>query len=212
MRKRRRVYAAVCSGLLLAAYLPAGWSTETTQKEGRKSDPPVIDRQDKDEVSPPTPDRAESGLKMSPGIVCRSIDGYEAYEPLPDAALTSDEKLLVYYRPAGYKTALVDGLYQAHFTQDGQIRKRGEKAVLREKKKLLDYKPKNQYPPQNIYLRNTISLKGLPTGDYDLTIILRDEIAKCPAATQVVRFRVIPALDPRKAGDTNGSKDRAKSP
>jgi len=135
---------------------------------------------------------------MSPGVVCRTIDGYEAYEPLPGAALTSDEKLLVYYRPAGYKSALVDGHYQAHFTQDAQIRKRGEKAILRQKLKILEYKPKNPTPPQYVYLRNTVSLKGLAPGDYDLTIILRDEVAKCPAATQVVKFRVIPAQDPRK--------------
>ncbi len=138
---------------------------------------------------------------MSRGVVCSSIDGYEDYEVLPDAAQTSDEKLLVYYRPLGYKSVLVDGLYQAHFTQDAQIRKHGEKAVLRQKLKLLEYKPKNASPPDYIYLRNTISLKGLPPGDYDLTIILRDEVAKCPAATQVVKFRVIPAQDPRKAGD-----------
>jgi hypothetical protein len=155
---------------------------------------------------------AEIGLKMSPAVVCRSIDGFEAYESLPGAKLTSDEKLLVYYRPEGFKTSLAKGLYQAHFTQDAQIRKRGEKAVLRQKKNLLDYNPKTSFPPQNIYLRNSISLKGLSPGDYDLTIILRDEIAKCPAATQVVKFRVIPAQDPRKASDATAPIDHKKSP
>ena len=42
------------------------------------------------------PDR-DTGLAMEPGIVCKSIDGYEIYAPLPGAAQTSDEKLLVYF-------------------------------------------------------------------------------------------------------------------
>jgi hypothetical protein len=137
-------------------------------------------------------------LQMSPAVVCRSIDGYEAYEPLPGAALTSDEKLLVYYRPFGYATALIDGSYQAHLIQDGQIRKRGEKAILRQKLKLLDYTPKSRQVPRYLYLRNTISLKGLPPGDYDLVVILHDALTKAHPATQVVKFRVIPAVDPRK--------------
>jgi len=203
MQKSPRLLGALCVGFLLPAVSPARGSLETTQADRQKSRPAAIDRKDQD--SRPAADDPESGLKMSRGIVCRSIDGYEVYEPLPDAALTSDEKLLVYYRPVGYKSVLVDGLYEAHFTQDAQIRKRGEKAVLRQKQKLLDYKPRNASPPQYVYLRNTISLKGLPPGDYDLTIVLRDEVAKCPAATQVVKFRVIPAQDPRKT-------DAAKRP
>ena len=155
---------------------------------------------------------SESGLSMSRGVVCRSIDGYESYEPLPDAALTSDEKLLVYYRPVRYKTNVVDGRYQAHLTQDAQIRKHGEKAVLRQKLKILDYKPTIPFPPQLIYLRNTISLKGLRPGDYDLTIILHDEIAKSSAVTQVVKFRVIPAQDPRKIDHAKRPGDNTRTP
>jgi hypothetical protein len=215
MRDRQRIFGARYLGLLLAACMAAGW-TKSTQTDGRKSDPPAIDRNDsdqgKDDDKSASSDQPESSLRMSPGVVCRSIDGYEAYEPLPGAELTSDEKLLVYYRPSGYKVDQVGRLYEAHFTQDAQIRKRGEKAVLRQKKKLLDYNPKKAFPPQNISLRNTISLKGLPPGDYDLTIILRDEIAKSPPATQVVKFRVIPAQDPRKAADTSRASDRPKSP
>jgi len=135
---------------------------------------------------------------MSPGVVCRSIEGYEDYKRLPGAAQTSDEKLLVYLRPFGYKTELVDGEHQAHLVPDFEIRKRGEKPILRQKKKLFEYKPRGPQPPRLIYLKTVVSLKGLPPGDYDLTIILHDEIAKGPAATQVVKFRIIPAADPHK--------------
>jgi hypothetical protein len=141
---------------------------------------------------------------MSSGIVCRSIDGYENYEPLEGAAQTADEKLLVYFRPMGYQTEIVDGEYQAHLAPDFQIRKRGQKAILRQKKKAFEYKPRAPQPPRQIYLKSLISLKELPPGDYDLTIILHDEIAKGPAATQVVKFRIIPAADPRKDDEARG--------
>lgn len=209
MRDRRRVYPAICSALLLAACPATGWTRDRSPADDHKPGTTAIDREDK--ATSPSRHDAQNGLRMSRGVVCESIDGYEAYEPLPNAELTSDEKLLVYYRPEGYKTVFRDGSYQAHFTQDAQIRKFGEKAVIRQKKKLLDYNPKNQYPPQNIYLRNTVSLKGLPPGDYELLIILHDELAKHAIATQAVKFRVVPPLDPRQAGDSSQSKDSARA-
>jgi hypothetical protein len=143
--------------------------------------------------------REETSLRMTPGIVCRSIAGYEDYEPLPEAAQTAEEKLLIYFRPSGHRIERVDEMYEAHLVPDFQIRKRGEKAVLRQKLKYFEYKPKSKEPPRSIYMKNVIALKGLPPGEYDLTIILHDEIDKGPPATQVVKFRIIPPLDLEKA-------------
>jgi hypothetical protein len=140
----------------------------------------------------------ETSLRMTPGVVCRSITGYEDYEPLPEAAQTAEEKLLVYFRPFGHRIEQVDDFYQAHLVPDFQIRKRGEKAVLRQKLKFYEYKPKSKEPPRSIYMKNVIALKGLPPGDYDLTIILHDELAKGPPANQVVKFRIIPPIDIEK--------------
>jgi hypothetical protein len=184
---RRRPSIAGAAWLLFSSTL--AWAGGANAAASWGNDPP-----DDSRSSP------HDTLRMSQAVVCRSIDGFENYEPLPDAAQTSDEKLLVYYRPFGYQTAFVKGSYQAHFTQDAEIRRRGEKAIVRHKKKLLEYTAKSPQPPELIYLRNTISLKELKPGDYDLTIILHDEIAKGPPATQVVKFRVIPAQDPRKKG------------
>ena len=118
-------------------------------------------------------------FRMSEAIVCSSIEGYEDYEPLPGAAMTADEKLLIYYRPLNYRSSLEKGWYQAHLIQDGEIRKRGAKKFIRQKLKVLDYTtPKTERPPELIYLRNTISLKGLEPGEYDFVITLRDEVAK----------------------------------
>jgi hypothetical protein len=149
----------------------------------------------------------KTSLRMTPGIICRSIDGYENYEPLPDAAQTSEEKLLVYFQPLGYQTELVDGLYQAHLVPDFQIRKRGAKAVLRQKLKIFEFKPRSAQPPSSLYIKGIVSLKELPSGDYDLVVILHDEIAKGPPATQVVKFRIIPPMDPRKKDKPSPSPD-----
>ena len=51
--------------------------------------------------------------------------------------------------------------------------------------------------PERVYLKASISLKGLAPGDYDLTIILHDEVAKETSVSQVIKFKVIPPKDPR---------------
>src|SRR3954451_14357458 len=107
------------------------------------------------------PDEAnEPGLDMSKAIACASIDGYEKFEALPDAALTSDEKLLVYYRPLNYHTEKAGATKHIHLVQDGQIRRRGEKAILMSKAKMIDYEWKSTEPELPVFLRNTVGLKG----------------------------------------------------
>jgi hypothetical protein len=166
-----------------------------------------------DQDSGNKPDDRKTALRMTPGIVCRSITGYEDYNILPKAAQTSDEKLLVYFRPLGYQTELVDGAYQAHLATDFQIRKRGQKEVLLQKLKMYEYKPRNeQRPPRLLYMKNSISLKGLSPGEYDLTLILHDEVAKGAPAKQVIRFRVIPADDPGKQEKESLSDDKPTDP
>jgi hypothetical protein len=130
-------------------------------------------------------------LRMTPAVACRAIDGYERYERLRGAALTAEEKLLVYYRPLEYKTVQKDAVFTAHLTQDGQVRRKGEKTVLLRKKSLLDYEPKSPNPLGPIFLRNSFSLKGLAPGEYEYDIILRDENEPGPPAIQSLKFRVV---------------------
>ncbi len=135
----------------------------------------------------------EPVLAITGGVVCKSITGYESYVELPDAALTSEDKLLVYYRPVDYKIERTKtGGYRAHFIQDGRIRKRGQKAVVWTKDQVLDYEARKPEPLGPIYLSNTIILKNLKPGDYDLEIILRDTVAE-QTATQILRFQIVPA-------------------
>ncbi len=139
-----------------------------------------------------------AGLRIVNPVVCSSIDGYEEYEKHPDAKLTSDEKLLVYYRPKGFKVVHLGDVYVARFVQDGQIRRLGQKRVLLRKEKLLNYEAKSDVPPDEIYFRNSFSLKGLPPGDYEYDVILRDVTVKpvTVTTTESVKFQVVPAKLP----------------
>ena len=134
-------------------------------------------------------------LKIAKAVACRSIDGYERYVPLPNGAITAEEKLQIYYRVLSCKFAVKEDEYFVHLVQDGQIRRKGEKTPFLAKLKVLDYAAKASSPPNWIYLRNSVSLKGLKPGEYEYDIILRDEYNPVPPVTQAVRFRVVaPAL------------------
>jgi hypothetical protein len=137
------------------------------------------------------------GLSIVGAVQCRSIDGYERYQVLRGAQLTSDEKLLVYYRPLNFKVVSRGDEYIAHFTQDGQIRRKGEKEVLLRKKNMMDYEAKNTMPPDQIFIKNSFSLKGLSPGEYEYDIILRDENDPGSTVTQSVKFRVIAPVMPK---------------
>ena len=148
-------------------------------------------------------------LQMSPAVACRSIDGFENYEPLPDASLTSDEKLLVYYRPLNYQVDHSGKTYKVHLVQDARLRRRGQKAVLQAKDKILDYEAKTPNPPGPVFLRNTVSMKGLMPGEYDFEIILHDALGKSPPASQVLKFKIVPAKTEEKKMREESSTDDA---
>jgi len=134
-----------------------------------------------------------SELGMTPAVACQAIGGFEDYEPLPGASLTSDAKLLVYYRPINYHIERVGATYRIHLVQDAQIRRRGEKKVLMVKPKMVDSDFKGKEPAGPVYMRNTVGLKGLPPGEYDFELILHDVLAPgAPMARQSLQFKVVP--------------------
>jgi hypothetical protein len=187
---------AVTSPLEAQTAAPARKSQRPADQPARSADFPEETPAPSDVAPSPTP--RPGGLRMSRAVVCRTINGYEDYEPLPDAAQTSEEKLLIYFRPLRYKIESADGYYRAHLVQDNEIRKQGAKEIVRQKRKVVEYEPKSKNPLGPLYIRNTISLKDLKPGDYDLTIILHDELEKdAPPTRQVVRFKVIPPHDGR---------------
>jgi hypothetical protein len=212
MRNRSSLRPGTWRGLGLAlviAAVPPAWGQSPPPAEkaaAEAEDSPASSPE------PRTPARP-GGLRMSRAVVCRTIDGYEDYKPLPGAAQTSDEKLLIYYRPQRYKVDQVDGFYTAHLVQDNEIRKKGKKEIVRQKKKVVEYHPRQKLPLGPIYMRNTISLKGLQPGDYELTVILRDVLDKdAPPTRQVVPFKVIPAIDPRAKGASKQANAASSDP
>lgn len=181
MRRSSRVRFAT---LLAVSALISLATFGREEREGKSKDP-------SGEPAPSVPD--ESIFTMSPAVACTSIDGFEDYETLPGAALTSVEKLLVYYRPLNYRVEQSGPTRHIHLIQDGQIRRRGQKVVLMTKLKMVDYEWKSPDPERTVFIRNTISLKGLKPGEYDYDIILHDMLAPGePTTRQTLHFQVIP--------------------
>jgi hypothetical protein len=130
-------------------------------------------------------------LSMSPAVACAKIKGFGDYVALDEPVLTRDDKLQVYYEPSGFAYETVGKEYRVHLTQEGRMHRRGQKAVIMSKEKLLDYQGRTKVSPvDNIYLSNSIALKSLPPGEYDFEIILKDELGKGPVASQILKFRV----------------------
>jgi hypothetical protein len=159
----------------------------------------------------PGPSAPDSGVELSitQAVVCASIDGYENYEPLPSGALTSEEKLLLYYRPLNYRVQREGSSDHVHLVQDGQIRRRGEKLVLTAKAKMIDFDWKAAHPIGQVYMKSAAGLKNLKPGDYEFDIILHDELAAgTPVARQSVPFRIVPPGARTEGGDAKPSGGR----
>lgn len=148
---------------------------------------------------------AKPKLTMTPAVACAKVNGYEDYVPLAEVVLTKDDKLLLYYEPSGFEFERVGREYRVHLVQDGRVRRKGEKKVLQSKDKLLDYKGTFETPSASVYLANTVALKPLPPGEYELEIILHDEVGKGPPARQFLKFRV-------KASEAEKTKPAAEKP
>jgi hypothetical protein len=129
-------------------------------------------------------------LEMTPGVVCRVVKGYRDYEARPAARLTADEKLIVYYEPTGFATTQAGHQHRAHLIQDAMVREAGKKSARWKKAKIVEYEGRSQRAEMLIYLMNTIAIKDLGPGAYELVITLKDQISG-ETAEQVVEFQVI---------------------
>ena len=137
-------------------------------------------------------DDDDGSFGFSAPIACKEVRGYEDYDKLPNAALTRDEKLIIYFLPRHFKSERKGKAYLVHFTQEGRIRRRGQKAVIYSLPKTLEYKSESKTPPQWIYLTNKLALKALPPGDYDYEIVLHDAVGRSAAAVRTLPFTILP--------------------
>jgi hypothetical protein len=161
--------------------------------------------------APQKPPARPTELGMTPAIACLKVDGYDDFVELPDASLTPDDKLQVYYKPLNYAVEKRPKFLYSHLTQDVRIRRKGKKDVLWKKDQMFNYEAKSPDPTQRIFMTNKISIKALTPGEYELDIILHDALVAGSAATQTLAFTVVPipkSTEPAGSGDPAGSKPR----
>ena len=134
-------------------------------------------------------------LLVSKPIACTRIDGYRTYTPLERAALTKDEKLLVYLEVANPTIHASQEEEQEkvnlHLTQEIRVRKSGERKPLWIKHGLqgLEVQGKSELGP--VYLDVVVGIKGLRPGQYDLDIIVHDRLARARSTLVTLPFEVL---------------------
>ena len=131
------------------------------------------------------------GLRISKPVVCTKILGFADIEPLPEATLTADDKLTIYYEPSGYTIERTKDGFRAMFAQDGRIRKKGGRDSLWKKAPMFEYEAKSETPPYRVYMRSDLSIKGLPPVEYEIDLTLHDRLAKGMSAMRTVAFKVV---------------------
>lgn len=157
------------------------------------------------------------GLKMSKPVVVTTIHGFASFESLPEATLTSDDKLMVYYEPSGHTIERTKDGFRTVLAQDGRLRKKGGKDVLWQKAPMFEYEAKDKTPPYLLFMRTDLALKGLPPGDYELDLTLHDRLAKGTKVLRTVGFKVVPAKEASAEGEkgaqgkSQGEKQKAES-
>ncbi len=140
----------------------------------------------------PKPAPSAGALGMSKAVAVLRVDGLEDYKELPSARLTSEDKLKVYFRPLRFKVEPAKDQFRARFTEDGRIRRKGEKAPIAREDKLLEHEAVFKSADYQIYLVNNIGLKDFPPGDYEFDIVLHDMVDGEATATQTLAFTIIP--------------------
>lgn len=143
------------------------------------------------QASDTSSDNTADSLTMSDPIACKSIKGFDDYEPLENATIGPDEKLLIYTRVNGHtvKPAKNDK-YQVHLIQDVNVRKKGQKRVIWGRKKIIDFMGESIDPSERIYLGTTIGIKGIAPGEYQAELILTDAFDTDHTTRQVLDFKV----------------------
>ncbi len=141
---------------------------------------------------------AASTLKMSKPVVCLKVHGFGSFEEWPDAKLTPDDKLTIYYEPSGFRTEKTKDGYRALFSEDGRLRKKGSKDAIWKNDDMFKYEATKKFPPYQVYLKTDVSIKALAPGEYELDLTLHDRLDKRDVAlTKTVAFTVYLRPEPK---------------
>ncbi|HEY2156311.1 MAG TPA: hypothetical protein VGH33_11825 [Isosphaeraceae bacterium] len=147
---------------------------------------------------------------MSKPVAVTKIHGFAAFEPLPDATLTADDKLMVYYEPTGYVIERTKDGFRALLAQDGKLRKKGRKEALWQKAPMFEFEAKDATQPYRVYMRTDLAIKGLPPGEYELDLTLHDKLAKGAHAVRTVEFKVVAAKEGKPAEEEPSAAAKGK--
>jgi hypothetical protein len=160
-------------------------------------------------VSPARSDEPEE-LAMSKPVAVIKIHGFASFEPLPEATLTADDKLMVYYEPTGYTVERTKDGFRALLAQDGKLRKKGRKEALWQKAPMFEYEAKDATQPYRLYMRTDLAIKGLAPGEYELDLTVHDQLAKGSGTTRTVAFKVVPAKEGKAPGEEPSAEAKKK--
>lgn len=158
--------------------------------------------------------RDDDRLAMTPAIACLAIRGYEDYDVRDEPAIENEEKLLLYFKTKNQTIQRAGSKYKVHLVEDVKVRRKGEKAILWSRDKIVSYQVSSEQRPENLYIATTLAFKGIPAGEYEAELILHDRLTKEATASQVFQFRIKPAAastPPAKPGKPR-NKTRADSP
>lgn len=152
------------------------------------------------------PDGAfDDELSIHDAVVCESVNGYRDYVQRDPPELTRDEKLLLYYEIDNAAYEKEGGTYRVNLLQDARIYRKGKKNAVWKKDAMARYNGKSEMPPDGIYMMNTIELKRLEPGVYEVEIVLHDKLGGGEPVTERLEFTVIRATQ-REVPDEDGPR------
>ncbi len=159
-------------GLLMATAptATAGWWSESQEAEESGSRPDLTDP-----------------------ILCETIRRFRDFDKREEPLFVVGEKLQIYIEPFNYFIVRDQETkrYRAHLTIDLKLRIKGQESVYRSLNRVVDYETTTENPPTPLYLGAGVVLEGLRPGDFEVELILRDEIApEKPTASRKIPITI----------------------
>ncbi|MGF1529392.1 MAG: hypothetical protein ACFCBW_21815 [Candidatus Competibacterales bacterium] len=125
--------------------------------------------------------------------LCASIEGYGRYTPLDNDRLPQGSTLYVYYEPRNLFTAMEDGRYRLHYTQDVLlyvIIGGSEQPIFRQQN-MLTFDYTSDKPVLDVFATNELDLAQLPPGTYLYRAVLKDQLRPDQVAFEGT-FQIVP--------------------
>lgn len=130
----------------------------------------------------------EGDLRVGTLVMCRSIQGYGQYVPIPAKRVKAGTEVFFYIEPENLFTNRHDNMYQVWFTQDMIVLSATDE-VLMEKRDALTFNYTTKSPVLDIFATNTLTLGPVPPGIYRYKVIVKDRLRNAET-TEILTFEV----------------------